>query len=105
MNLKKQKLGWPSSSLSDNYIQEFFEFWRKIRCPKCEAVNWMYDSHSQRNYPYIPNGCECHKCSNRFFVGDRGEFDARYSYEIEESGLEKALEDYLDCMRGEPNPS
>lgn len=89
----------------DNYIQEFYEFWRKVRCPKCNITNWIYDSHSQRNYPYIPNGCECHGCANRFFVGDRQEFEIRYRDDIDEHGLEKAMENYLDCMKGDPDPN
>ena len=92
-------------STENKYIQDFYEFWRKIRCPLCDVINWLYDSHSQRAYPYIPNGCECHACKNRFFVGDRDEFDIRYRDDIEEHGLEKALETYLDCDRGKRNPN
>jgi hypothetical protein len=35
-------------------------------------------------------------------VGERDEFNIRYGNEIEEYGLEKALEDYLDCEKGNP---
>jgi len=88
-----------------DYIQEFYEFWRKAHCPKCSAENWIYDSHSQRHYPYIPNGCQCHNCDNRFFVGERDEFDNRYQDDIEELGLETTIHQYLDCAKGRKSPS
>jgi len=91
--------------MSEKHIQEFYEFWRKVGCPQCKAENWIYDSHSQRHYPYIPNGCECHACKNRFFVGDLDDFNIRYGDDIEELGLEKALETYLDCERGRKSPN
>lgn len=87
-----------------DHIQDFFEFWRRLDCPKCKATNWLYDSHSQRAYPYIPNGCKCHACQNRFFVGDQDEFSVRYGVEIEEYGLETTIEDYLDCQEGRDKP-
>lgn len=83
-----------------NHIQEFCEFWRKAYCPKCKAPNWIYDSHSQRAYPYIPDGCECYSCQNKFFVGELDEFTMRYGNEIEDYGVEKTIEEYLSCDKG-----
>lgn len=91
--------------MAGNHIQEFYEFWRKAHCPSCGAENWIYDSHSQRHYPYVPNGCECHVCKNRFFVGELDEFTLRYGDSVEEIGLEETLNTYLDCDRGRGNPN
>lgn len=82
------------------HVEEFYEFWRKVHCPKCKAENWLYDSHSQRHYPYIPDGCECHACSNKFFVGDKKDFEIQYINQIEDYGLEETIAEHLTCNKG-----
>ncbi len=87
-----------------NHIQDYFIFWRQVSCPKCNEDNWIYDSHSLRHYPRIPNGCKCYNCDNKFFIGDLEEFEVRYSCEIEEYGIDKTIEEYLDYDTGKASP-
>lgn len=84
-----------------DHIQEFFEFWRRVPCPKCQASNWMYDSHSQRHYPQIYDCCECHTCSNKFFVGEKRDFEIIHSNELEDYGLETTIAEHMTCVKGE----
>ncbi len=86
------------------HIEEFFEFWRKVNCPKCKVANWIYDSHSQRAYPDIHDGCECHACGNQFFAGEKKEFEIRYINELEEYGLEKTMAEHFSCIKGRKSP-
>jgi len=85
-------------------IQEFYEFWRKAHCPRCNAVNWIYDSHSQRHYPDIRDGVKCHACTHLFWTGEKSEFLIRYGGELEEHSLDTILEEYFDYNEGKPNP-
>jgi hypothetical protein len=82
------------------HIEEFYEFWRMVRCPKCKESNWLYDFHSQRHYPDVMDGCECHACGNKFFVGERKELEIKYINEIEEYGIEKTVEEHMTCEKG-----
>ena len=86
------------------HIEEYYQFWRCVTCPECKTENWLYDSHSQRHYPYIPSGCECFNCRNKFFVGSQDEFNVRFGNEIEDYGLDKTIDEYLDCAVGRSDP-
>ena len=90
--------------MTEDYIQEFYDFWRSVNCPKCKTKNWLYDSHSQRAYQRIPNACECYQCSHKFYVGEKFDFECRYMTELEEYGLETVLKEYLDYDTGVANP-
>jgi hypothetical protein len=91
--------------MTDDYIQEFYEYWRCGHCPKCESLNWIYDSHSQRHYPDIRDGCKCFKCGHKFFLGEKDEFDIRYGGELEDHTVEQVLEEYFDYYDGREDPN
>jgi hypothetical protein len=90
--------------MSTNYLQDYWVYWREVLCPECTKSNWIYDSHSQRAYPDIPNACECHNCGHKFFLGDQNEFEARFLSEIEEYGIERTLAEYVSYEKGLPSP-
>lgn len=52
--------------------ETFAEFWIKCFCPKCETVNWVYQSHSQRalGKGVDPDGYECRKCKHKVVWDD-----------------------------------
>lgn len=86
-------------------IQEFYEFWRKVRCPSCTVCNWIYDSHSQRHYPDIRDGVKCHSCCHIFWCGERAELMARHSIDFEEGrAIEDIFENGVNYYDGRPDP-
>lgn len=91
--------------MSDQYIQEFCEFWRKGSCPKCKKANWLYDSHSQRAYPDIRDGCRCWNCKKIFWMDSKDEFDIRYRDYLEDNDMDTIMEEYVDHHDGRESPS
>lgn len=49
-------------------VTKLFEFWLRIECPFCKAMNWVYQSHSQRDYygGEDVTVCKCYKCIEVF---------------------------------------
>jgi len=86
-------------------IQSFFEYWRKVACPSCKTINWIYDSHSERHYPNIPQGCECYVCQNKFWLGDEDSLKEEYWTEFEEEGIDYVLDEIINYDKGRPNPN
>jgi len=48
--------------------QPFIEYWQKHRCPRCEAVNWTYETHSERAYSSGVQRCKCHACHKPYWL-------------------------------------
>ncbi len=92
------------NEVPDSHFQTFYEFWRKAYCPKCDQINWIYDSHSQRHYPDIVDGVKCHSCSHLFWVGDKEEFQARYGLDLEECAIEEFLDERFSYRDGRDSP-
>lgn len=86
------------------HIQNFFEFWRKVFCPKCLKPNWIYDSHSLRAYPHIPNACKCWDCQNVFWLGEEEEFITRFDHLISQHSLEYVMKNCVGPDDGQEEP-
>ena len=89
---------------TDDKFQPFCEFWHKFFCPKCKVVNWMYASHSERSYPNVANACECHKCSHKFWCGDRDSMKDEFWTEYG-MGVDYVLEELANIDVGYKEPS
>lgn len=76
-----------------NKFKNYFEFYLKIYCPKCNEPNWIYNSHSLRIYAEDVEGCECHNCQNIFWIGDEEEFCFRY---LKDEKLEDLKEEEIN---------
>ena len=87
-----------------NLFQPFVEFWLKARCPKCQAVNWIYSSHSQRAYAQDTEACKCHACGHVFWLGEENTLLDIYENECAEHGAEWTLANSVNVVDGKAMP-
>lgn len=87
-------------------FQPFMSFHYKHSCPKCDATNWTYHSHSLRSYPNTPEICKCHSCHERYWLMDEATVNDIYPSEDHEIGEGETLMDVCgaDEANGTPEP-
>ena len=83
----------------------FSEFWEKTHCPTCHAINWVYQSHSERVYPDEKHAVRCRICKTICWLGSREDFEDRFGGELEDHTIEEVEADYLVVEEGLEGPT
>lgn len=75
-----------ANAATDNEVCcELVEFWQSHRCPKCNARNWTYHSHSERHEPiHSPERCECYSCHTEYWLMSKSDLELTYGcYDVD----------------------
>lgn len=87
--------------VNDSSFHRLLRILGKVILSKLQRT-WVYQSHSQRAYPQIYYACKCYNCTQIYWFADREEFGLRYHNEIEEEGIDKVMNNYLEYYDGKP---
>lgn len=83
---------------------DFMENWGKVTCPNCQAKNWIYLGHTDDQYGYVSQACECYGCNYRFWLGDESSFRDEFYSELEDRPLDEVLKECVHYDKGHEHP-